>query len=82
MIANGGVLFTLKAHAVCGECTEYADLSSDIQVDRIEFMVDAEKRFMKAGWKFKPGYKAQCPTCAARKRPKKETKVSDGKANV
>lgn len=71
LIENGGIRVTLKAHAVCGHCTEFADLQTEEITDAAEFAAMAEDHFKGKGWKFDKGKKVRCPTCASTRRAKK-----------
>lgn len=71
LIENGGIRVTLRAHVVCGHCTEFADYNREDTRQVGMFGPEAQAHFEQAGWSFLPGYKVRCPTCVNTKRKAK-----------
>jgi hypothetical protein len=63
ILDNGGIVFALKAHAICSRCTNYLDYLDDPEsVTLDEFGKAAIQAFRDAGWRIcEPNKKALCP---------------------
>lgn len=67
IIENGGIVITLRAHAVCADCTQFEDYSDDPEGVTLEvFARDATRAFRQSGWSIGGclgSGKTLCPSC-------------------
>lgn len=67
---HGGIVVSLRAHAVCQICNDFADYHADPESVTLEqFQGDAEQYFARFGWTAisrKPNTptKYRCPSCS------------------
>jgi hypothetical protein len=57
LLENGGIRITLRAHVVCGHCTECADYNREDTREPGMFGPEAQAHFEEAGWSFLAGHK-------------------------
>ena len=66
MLDLGGIHHTLRAHAICANCTHFDDYSADPEAVTLEqFATDARRYFGDIGWRIgRP--KTLCRMCSAK----------------